>query len=259
MKFWLRKNSRQQIIKKGFPADWLEIIENNVRFYNLLPASLKEELQQLVQIFLAEKFFEGCAGLLITDEIKLTIAAQACILLLGQDHDIYPKLRTILVYPTAYFAPETHYLKDGTMIESIQFRFGESWARGQVVLAWDEIKQDTLDINDGQNLVYHEFAHQLDHEYGIIDSIPDLLQRTSYVTWARIISNEYDRLVSDIMNNRQTLLNEYGATNQAEFFAVATEYYFEKPIELKKLHPDLYDQLKDFYNIDTALLIQRQI
>lgn len=257
MKFWLRKGSRKKIIKKEFPLAWLKIIETNASFFNLLDSKLKKQLLKLVQIFINEKIFEGCAGLIITDEIKVTIAAQACILLLGQDHNFYPNLRTILVYPTAYFAPETYYLKDGSLIETIQYRYGESWQRGQVVLCWDEIKKDTLDITDGQNLILHEFAHQLDQEYRIVESIPFILQNTSYVTWARILYDEYNRLVTDINNNKETFLNEYGATNQNEFFAVITEFFFEKPIELRRNHPNLYNQLLDFYKIDTEALFQK--
>ena len=258
MKFWINKLTRQRIIQYEFPADWLEILKENVPFYNLLPAGQQRELQQLVMVFAEEKTFEGCGGLELTDEIIITIAAQACILLLGQNHDLYPNLRTILIYPTAYFAPEVRHLRDGSILETVQFRFGESWSRGQVVLAWDEIKQDTLDINDGHNLVFHEFAHQLDYEYGIADKIPAMVRRSKYMTWARILSDEYDKLLTDSLNNRETLLNKYGAISHSEFFAVATEYYFEKPVELKKLHPELYEQLNDFYRLDTALLVSNK-
>lgn len=258
MKFWINKLTRQRIIQYEFPAEWLEILKENVPFYNLLPAGQQRELQQLVMVFAEEKTFEGCGGLELTDEIIITIAAQACILLLGQNHDLYPNLRTILIYPTAYFAPEVRHLRDGSILETVQFRFGESWSRGQVVLAWDEIKQDTLDINDGHNLVFHEFAHQLDYEYGIADKIPAMVRRSKYMTWARILSDEYDKLLTDSLNNRETLLNKYGAISHSEFFAVATEYYFEKPVELKKLHPELYEQLNDFYKLDTALLVSNK-
>ena len=257
MKFWLNKTTRQRIIEYEFPAEWLEILKENVPFYNLLPAGQQRELQQLIMVFADEKIFEGCSGLELTDEIIVTVAAQACILLLGQNHNLYPNLRTILIYPTAYFAPEVKHLRDGSILETVQFRFGESWSRGQVVLAWDEIKQDTLDINDGHNLVFHEFAHQLDYEYGIADKIPSMVRRSKYMTWARILSDEYDKLLTDSLNNRETLLNKYGAISHSEFFAVATEYYFEKPVELKTLHPELYRQLNDFYKLDTALLVQK--
>jgi Mlc titration factor MtfA (ptsG expression regulator) len=256
MKSWLNKLSRQRIIRYEFPEEWMEILNRNVPFYGLLPAEFQKELQQLIMVFAEEKVFEGCGGLELTDEIIVTVAAQACILLLGQNHDLYPALRTILIYPTAYFAPEVRHLRDGSILETVQFRFGESWSRGQVVLAWDEIKQDTLDINDGHNLIFHEFAHQLDYEYGIADKIPEMVRRSRFMTWGRILSDEYEKLLIDSINNKETLLNKYGAISHSEFFAVATEFYFEKPVELKNLHPALYAQLNDFYKLDTAKLVQ---
>jgi hypothetical protein len=148
-------------------------------------------------------------------------------------------------------------MEDGSIIEGIQPRLGESWSRGQVVLAWDEILQDTNDIHDGHNLVFHEFAHQLDNESGSAEGVPELDNRSSYIVWARVLTKEYNNLISDIIHHKNPLLNKYGATNPAEFFSVATEYFFEKPIELKNLIPELYEQFKNFYKLDTAAMMQR--
>ena len=250
--FGFRKRRREKLRSKELKPEWKEIILKNIKFYSFLSEEKKKELQGLIQIFMDEKTFEGCEGLELTDEIKITIASQACILLLGRKSDIYPTLRTILVYPHAYFAPLKQRMEDGSIIEGYQARLGESWSRGQVVLAWDEIKQDTNDIFDGHNLVLHELAHQLDNESGATEGIPDFDKRSSYIVWARVLTKEYNKLINDIIHHKHLLLDQYGATNPAEFFAVATEHYFEKPVELKNLHPELYEQFKNFYMIDTA-------
>lgn len=252
-----RKRKREKLRSKDLEPEQIEIIKKNVQFYGFLSPDMRKELHGLIQIFMYEKIFEGCGGLELTDEIKITIAAQACLLLLGRKSDIYPTLRTILVYPHAYFATVKHRMEDGSIIEGIQPRLGESWSRGQVVLAWDEILQDTNDIHDGHNLVFHEFAHQLDNESGSAEGVPELDNRSSYIVWARVLTKEYNNLISDIIHHKNPLLNKYGATNPAEFFSVATEYFFEKPIELKNLIPELYEQFKNFYKLDTAAMMQR--
>jgi hypothetical protein len=254
--FGFKKRKREKLRAKELKHEWKEIILKNVKFYNCLSDDMKKELHGLINIFLDEKTFEGCEGLELTDEIKITIASQACLLLLGRKSDIYPTLRTILVYPHAYFAPLKQRMEDGSIIEGYQARLGESWSRGQVVLAWDEILQDTNDIHDGHNLILHEFAHQLDNESGAAEGAPEFDKRSSYIVWARVLTKEYNNLISDIIHHKHPLLNTYGATNPAEFFAVATEYYFEKPVELKNLHPELYEQFKNFYKLDTAAMIQ---
>jgi len=254
--FGFRKRRRKKLRLKEIDPVWKKIIEKRVPFYRLLPTGLKNELHSLIQIFMDEKTFEGCGGLALTDEIKITIAAQACILLLGRETDIYPTLRTILVYPHAYFVPVKQRMPDGTILEGVQHRLGESWTRGQVVLAWDEIEQDTNDIHDGHNLVYHEFAHQLDNESGAVDGVPELTRRSSYIVWARVLSKEYNKLINDIIHHKHPLLDQYGATNPAEFFAVVTEYFFEKPLQLKHLHPELYQQFKNFYKLDPSEIMR---
>ncbi len=253
--FGFRKRRREKLRSKELNPEWIEIIEKNIQFYSFLSPAMKKELHGLVQIFMNEKIFEGCRGLELTDEIKITIAAQACLLLLNRKSDIYPTLRTILVYPHSYFAPLKQRMDDGSIIEGFQSRLGESWTRGQIVLAWDEVLKDTNDIQDGHNLVFHEFAHQLDNESGVAEGVPEFDKRSSYIVWARVLSEEYEDLLDHIKKQHKTDIDTYGATNPAEFFAVVTEYFFEKPIELKKLHPELYEQFKNFYKLDTAAMM----
>ena len=251
--FGFKRMRRRRLMRLPFPDKWLDIIRRNVPYYNNLPREKQEKLRGLVHVFLDEKLFEGCGGLMLTDEIRVTIAGQACILLLGSpDNEVYPGLRSILVYPDEYFAPVKSNREGGVVEEGVQSRIGEAWSRGNIVLAWDAVKRGASDIRDGQNLVFHEFAHQLDYEYGATDQLENEDLHSSYVAWARVLSDEYRRHVRDLERRHRTLMDEYGATNLAEFFAVATEYFFEKPRELKKKHQELYDQLVKFYHQDPA-------
>jgi len=240
---------------KPLPEEWMSIIQRNVTYYSCLTLETRQKLQGLIQIFLAEKHFEGCGGLDITDEVRITIAAQACILLLGHETDIYPKLQTILVYPHAYIAHMTQRHSDGTVMESLQVRIGETWSQGSLVLAWDDVKQSASDVHDGHNVVFHEFAHQLDYESGAAEGAPRLPNRSSYIAWARVLGKEYQSLLDNLEHHRKTLLNSYAATNPAEFFAVVTEFFFEKPVQLKNRHPELYEQLRMFYQQDPVSIM----
>ncbi len=252
--FGFKKRRRRRIAERPFPDEWLTIINKNVPFYRLLPAADQAELQRHIQIFIAEKRFEGCGGLQITDEIKVTIAAQACILLLHRQTDYYPGLPSILVYPRSYIAHSAKLLAGGIMSEGPDIRLGESWHGGSVVLSWDDVRRSAADINDGQNVVFHEFAHQLDSSGAKGDNSPVLRNRSAFSAWARILEKDFEKLQRDVTRNRTTLLNEYGAVNPAEFFAVATEYFFEKSRELQTHHPELYEELKRFYQQDPAKL-----
>jgi Mlc titration factor MtfA (ptsG expression regulator) len=248
-KTWKRRRLSQQ----NFLDHWTEIIEKNVPLYKKLPAEDKKELQQHILVFIGEKHFEGCGGLKITDEIKITIAAQACILLLHRKTDYYPGLSSILVYPHSYVVHMIEHLPGGVVTEGLDVRLGESWHRGSIVLSWDDVRCGAADIHDGHNVVFHEFAHQLDSNASG-DSSPVFQNRSSYIAWARVLQKDFEKLRRDVSRYRKTFLDEYGATNPAEFFAVATEYFFEKPKELKKLHPDLYRKLKFFYQQDPAMI-----
>jgi hypothetical protein len=242
-----RRAKRKGLLIFPFPEDWVLILKKNMPLYNRLPDSLKEELHGLVNIFLAEKKFEGCSGLTITDEIKVTIAAQACMLLLNRKTSYFKKLRTILVYPQTYVA-RTKSSNGVITVDGRSVRLGESWQNGPVVLAWDSVTGGTMNVADAKNVVLHEFAHQLDQEDGTADGAPILEHRSRYLTWARVLSEEYKALRKK--RGRRSVIGHYGATNPAEFFAVATETFFEKPKQMKKKHPELYDELKSYYKLD---------
>ena len=252
---WFKNRRRKRLRSQPFPPTWLTIIKKNVPIYNRLPQADQEELQGHIQIFLDEKYFEGCGGLELTEEIKVTIAAQACLLLLHRETDYYPRLITILVYPHAYVAKSLEPIGGGVVQEGETVRLGEAWKSGVAVLSWDDVSRGASDLHDGHNVVLHEFAHLLDHEDGSADGAPILEHRSQYVTWARVLSDEYDQLRRDTELGRTDVLDEYGATNPAEFFAVATECFFEKPIQLRRKHPQLYEELKRYYRQDPATLV----
>jgi Mlc titration factor MtfA (ptsG expression regulator) len=249
---FFRRRRRERLRAAPFPPEWLGIVERNVPLYRRLPEADRRELRGHVQVFLAEKHFEGCGGLALTDEIRVTIAAQACLLLLHRDADPYPRLITILVYPGAYVARAVESLGGGLVIEGEQGRQGEAWADGVVVLSWDDVRAGASDARDGHNVVLHEFAHQLDQEDGVADGAPVLGRRSRYVAWARVLGAEYERLRR--ATGRESVLDGYGATDPAEFFAVATECFFETPVALRRKHPELYEELKGYYRQDPAEL-----
>jgi len=249
---WLKRRRRAAVRGGPFPAAWRAIIEKNVPYAAALSPEDRQELLGHVQVFLAEKHFEGCDGLSITDEVRVTIAAQACVLLLHRQTDYYPRLVSILVYPSTYLVPGGRPAANGLPDEAPQARLGESWARDVVVLAWDSVLSGASDIHDGHNVVLHEFAHQLDQEDGAGDGAPILPQRSMYLAWTRVLGHDFDQLVRDTERHHRTVIDRYGATSPAEFFAVVTETFFEKPRQLRSKYPDLYLQLQQFYRQDPA-------
>jgi len=255
----LKQQRRKKLLATPFPPEWKRIIAARFPLFKRLPEPDQRELECHVQVFLAEKRFEGCGGLVVTEEMKVCIAAQACLLLLHRHTDYYPELRSILIYPSTYFAQSTRPAGAGVIEESHEARLGEAWHSGAVVLAWDAVLGGTANPADGQNVVLHEFAHQLDFEDGRADGAPVLgsdapfwTRRNRYTTWAKTLSTEYEQLRARVAQERKHVLDSYGATNPAEFFAVATEAFFEKPLKLRQNHPELYRELKDFFRQDPA-------
>lgn len=246
-----RETKRERLEAKPFPPEWESILQSHVPLYSRLPKPMRKRLRGHIQVFIDEKNFEGCGGLEITDTIRVCIAAQACILILNRNADYYPKLNSILVYPHAYFVKK-NVSELIPVFEEKESRLGESWNFGTVVLAWDHVDKGTRDVQRGENLVLHEFAHQLDQEDGIADGTPFLRRRSSYVTWSRVLSAEYRQLQQNVDLGRRSVLDEYGAIDPAEFFAVATEAFFEKPNKLKKQYPELYRELMEFYQMDPS-------
>ncbi len=248
----IRRRRHARIGAQRFPSAWLAILKDRMPVYRRLPMELREQLHGLVLVFLADKTFVGRGGFEITEAVRVVVAAQACLLLLNRETTMFPLFRTILVYPSTYAVD--HQEEDGAGIVSAetQERAGEAWERGPVILSWDDVEYGASNFEDGGNVVLHEFAHQLDFEIGGGDGAPLLSSAAAAATWANVFQREYDRLLTDIEAGRETVLNPYGATEPAEFFAVATETFFEKPRELAREHRELYAALRGYYHVDPA-------
>lgn len=240
----------QRAVNAPFPKSWLGILESKLPVYPKLTPELQLELQQRVKEFLFEKKFEGCGGLEMNDEIRITIAGEACLLILDRPSTRYKKLKWIYVYPSTFIAKREVADAYGVVSEGRSFLLGESWSHGRVILAWDSVERGIKNTDDGQNVVLHEFAHQLDQEDGRADGAPLLYTKDSYQIWSQVFSDEFDTLQKKLARGAKTLIDSYGATNPAEFFAVVTELYFECPSKLKHKHPELFEALKQYYRVD---------
>jgi Mlc titration factor MtfA (ptsG expression regulator) len=243
------KWQRDRLMAQQFPKSWLSIIESNLSIYRSLTSEQQKELLGYIQVFLKEKQFIGCLGLQITEEIKVTIAAIACLLLFGDRKTYFPNLRSVLVYPHAYIVNELT-MNSYVVEERRVARLGESWTRDQLVLSWEQVQQDIRNWKDGHNVILHEFAHQLDQEDGQAEGVPILPRVLDYEVWKQVMSAEYLQLCDRVENGQKTVLDSYGATSPAEFFAVATETFFEKPNQLYQKHPSLYELLQRYYRLD---------
>ena len=247
---WIPRFRLKKAVNAPFPEEWIALLERNIQIYPNLPMPLRLQLRRMIKQFLHQKHFSGAAGLEISDEIRVTIAAQACMLQINRGGALYPRLRYIIVYPSAFVVSRPQ--GDGSGVVSHQNRglLGESWQNGKVILAWDNVLHGAQNFVDGQNVVLHEFAHQLDSESGMADGAPLLAGQSSYRSWATTLSHEFEELQKDSRRGRRSLLDHYGATNPAEFFAVATETFFEKPDQMARHHEELFEVLIRYYRVD---------
>jgi Mlc titration factor MtfA (ptsG expression regulator) len=246
---YFKRWRKERLLNKAFPAAWTQILNERIAVYSILPKEQRHKLEQLIHLFLDDKTFYGCAGLVVTDVMKICIAAEACLLLLGQSGPVYPKLQAILVYPTSFRAKRDVHQDDGTVVAGDHHLLGESWGNGRVILSWDDVEQGARDFTDGHNVVLHEFAHQLDSASGSANGAPPL-RHNSYHTWASVFGDNFHDLQASAFHGKSTVMDTYGATNPAEFFAVATETFFEKPEELNHRRPELFQELLKYYRLD---------
>ena len=244
------KRRRQAIMATPFPSEWRAILKKNVPFFYSLPTDLQLQLKNHIKVLIAEKEFQGYQGVEINDEIRVTIAAQAGLLLLNRPTDYFAKLRTILVYPAAFFNPQLTRDAMGVMQQDDKILLGESWSTGKVILSWKDTLDGADDPFDGTNVVIHEFAHQLDQESGTANGAPVMRGSEAYAKWSDIFTREFNDLQRRRAHGQESVLRYYGATNPAEFFAVATETFFEKSQEMQEHHPELYERLKDYYQVN---------
>ncbi len=245
-----RRMKKRRALNAPFPQSWLDIIKSTLPIYGNMPAAEQAELKKHIQHFLFHKKFVGCAGLEVTEEMRVTIAACACLLLLNRSTMQYKKVRWIYLYPAEFIVRRSVADANGVVSDKRHLLAGEAWQNGRVILSWDSVKKGVFDFNDGRNVVLHEFAHQLDGESGGTNGAPLLYSRGAYGSWATIMSREYKSLRKHAYFGKKTVLDTYGATNPAEFFAVATESFFEEPDTLAKEHTELFNELKSYYHID---------
>lgn len=241
---------RDKVRSLPFKKKWRKIIQQRMPYFRQMPTDLQLQLKQHIQVFITEKKFIGCNGVKITDEIKITIAAQACLLLLNRKTDYYPKLKTILVYPSAFIKEQNQRSADGTQSTRKIALSGESWDFGKIVLSWQDSLHGAELPNDGHNVVIHEFAHQLDQENGTANGSPILGKDQSYQCWSHIFSQQFEILKKQAATGTPSIFNYYGATEPAEFFAVVSEVFFEKSKQFSLEYPALYKQLTNYYKVD---------
>jgi len=252
---WLRERRRARWRALPFPPEWDAIIRRNVAYDALLDRDERERLREFVRVFLEEKSFEGCGGLELDDEVRVTIAAQAGILVLGLAHEYYRNVHTILVYPSTVVTPErplgSFEVGNAPVAKGVPI-LGEAQLRGPVILVWDAVRSNARHPEQGHDVVYHEFAHKLDMQDGAADGTPPLATRQEMARWVEVCEKEFLELRRSVKRGRKTFLNEYGATNEAEFFAVATEFFFDRPRAMQQREPALYGVLRAFYQQDPA-------
>ena len=252
--WWTNSRHRRQarLQQQPLQAATRATLLRRLRCYARLPDRLRNALDGSVNVFLDEKQFVGCGGFEITDEVRITIAGHACLLLLNRPGAVFPGVRSVLVYPGAFVARGVRH-EDWLEHEIAELRAGEAWDGGPVVLAWDEIEADLVDPHRGaHDVILHEFAHQLDDENDSGPGLPPLARPEAIETWARVMGREYKALQQAAAHHRHSWLDPYGAESPAEFFAVATESFFTDPAGLRAHHPELYSTLQACYPVDPA-------
>jgi Mlc titration factor MtfA (ptsG expression regulator) len=254
---WLKSRRRRRLVETPFPEEWRRTLEEGMAAYALLDEGERLRLHDDLRVLAAEKSWEGCGGLELTEGMKVLVSAQAALLLLGIEHDYYPQVLSILIYPSTFRVRRAWVDEDGLVHEEEDEWDGEAWYRGPVVLGWKEVREDAAEPGTGINVVLHEFAHQLDFASGAIDGTPLLSGPQAYRRWHRVMSAAFEKLARDADRGRRTVLDPYGAESPEEFFAVATECFFDDPLPLRRRHSDLYAVLRDYYRQDPAARLER--
>lgn len=245
---------RKWIQRRPFPGRWQQVLNDRIPVYRRLPDKARDKLRSRMQIFLNEKLFEGCGGFSLTEEHQVIVAAHACMLILEEHSGYYPNLNSILVYPADYVAPVYEQGAGSVVREGWESRSGESWNPGNIVLSWNDIRRDLENPSDGENLIYHEFTHQLDYQYGLSSGIDPDGRTDSEDEWTLELARTYRTLVRKAQRRSHDVLDLYGATAPAECLAVAVECFMEKPEALRRHYPELYRHLTSFFGFDPGRL-----
>ncbi len=247
---WSRRQAREQLLATPLSDHQRQIIQRQVPILRRLPPELKGKLDGKVNLFLDQVSFVGCDGLEVTEDMELSIAAQACLLIINSDL-WYDNLTTVLIYPNAFKSRQQRHSGFVVMEKEI-VRTGESWDRGPVILSWAHSKQGAQNDHDGHNVVFHEFAHQIDDLSGGTNGVPVLSKGQSFVEWERVFLSAYEAHVQAVEAGRHTVIDPYGATGHEEFFAVSVEVFFERPKDLQHADPEVYEQLSQLFNLNPA-------
>lgn len=249
----IRRFFARPVKRVPFRQEWGDYLKANLPLYAALPQDLRIRLNDKISEFIPRVYWEGAKGLELTGEMVAAIAAQACLLTLNMTGNPYSGLRTVIVFPKAFIHEGTQSDRGGTLTDRRHRVSGLSYSSGTISLAWEETEHGGRIMNDGYNVVFHEFAHQLDQADGYSNGAPILRRPQDYAEWNRVMRKEFDRLVDASANGRASILDPYGATDPAEFFAVATEAFFEKAGKLNKYYPDLYAIMRHYYQLDPVL------
>ena len=254
LQYFRRIQLYKRLKAAAFPESY-ESILSNIPQYTFLPSQEKDKIHLLILLFLDQKEFVA-AKMILNDEIKVITAFYACLMRLGFELGEKDHVRTIIVYPEHFIIHETH-SSGGIAHHETSILEGQS-ANGTVVLSWQDIKHDIAQ-KDKENVILHEFAHELDFEDGEADGTP-ILEGSRYKIWSRVFSQAFDTLKErsnrGLSSEGYILLGEYALKNEAEFFAVCSERFFQTPQALKTNFPDIYQELKLFYRLDTQELFK---
>jgi Mlc titration factor MtfA (ptsG expression regulator) len=247
---WWRNRQRQKLVEQAFPKEWEDTLRRNVRHYSLVSASERDAIQRIARILVAEKVWEGCGGLTITEEMQVTIAAQAALPILAMEHDYYARVMSILVYPTAFHLAKPDETGDEAFIRDDMSAEGQAVYRGPVILSWDEALAEGREPQSGHNVVIHEFAHQLDFLDNVVDGVPPLASRQLTAQWRSVMSKALADHRQALEHRRPTFFTEYSSKDEAEFFAGAAEKFFCTPQALQRAHAEIYALLANYFRLD---------
>lgn len=247
---WLRSRQRNKLLAQEFPTDWEAILQRNVRHYLLVPEPDRETIRQITRILTAEKVWEGCGGLAITEEMQVTIAAQAALPILAIDHDYYARVMSILVYPTAFHLAKPDETGDEAFVADDLSAEGQAVYRGPVIVSWAEALAEGQDPRLGHNVVIHEFVHQLDFLDNAVDGVPPLESRQLIEQWRSTMSRALAHHRRALEQSEPTFFTQHAGKDEAEFFADAAEKFFCIPQALQRQHADIYALLQNYFRLD---------
>jgi len=240
---------RRERYEAGFLPEWRDLLAHKVGHWNRLSAEERSRLEALALGLIADKAWEAANGFELTDEIMVVISSQAALLILGLPEDSYRGVHSILVHPTTLVLTGPHSQVSGLVSDEPMAILGQAVYEGPVVIVWDTALDEARHPGRGHNVVFHEFAHKLDMLDGTVDGTPPLADQDQFDRWVRVCTEVYDRVV---VGEGGHTLRAYAGVNPGEFFAVATEVFFDAPAELRAEHPDLFGVLRDYYRQDPA-------